>query len=79
MSDLPRSQYCRADVTIENCESLLFEFETEGPTSRQIIVARGQKSTLKPIEKDRIRDLRPGDKVELDGEERTITKVEIHR
>lgn len=72
--------YHPADKTpdLEDCEALIFSFEPNGLT--QLVVWMGKPSLLKPlVDVKRLRDLKPGDAVELRGKRHVVQSVGVFR
>ena len=79
--NIARDRYCRSNVTIENCHAILLHFkELKGAVPRLMVWRQDtQRPTIKCETKNRIRDLRTGDVVVLEGRIRKIIAVEIYR
>lgn len=79
--DLPlgvtRNEHARANLTLDTCVAMLFDLE---PGDSSIIVWKGNRANLRPLgDQKRIRDVRPGDKVEVFGAAKLVKAVEIYR
>lgn len=62
---------------LEKCEALIFTFD-DGLTS--LVVWKGKPSLLKPLsDVKRLRDIQPGDAVELRGKRYVVRSVGVFR
>lgn len=82
MNDLPtgvtRSRHASPRITLANCDAIRFSFEPDGLSG--IIVWRDKPARLRPVEQGkRISELRPGDRVLVEGVEETLRVVELYR
>ena len=83
MDDPPgitRDRYCSPSVTIETCYALFIVLEPLEDLRTTFMFWRNTQPTP-PFKgaKPRLRDLRPGDQVVVEGWRRKIAKVEIYR
>jgi hypothetical protein len=83
-SNLPpgvtRDRDARQDVTLENCELLKFCLRDERRAFTSINVSRHGPSLVQPEKKlSRLRDVRPGDYVLLEGARSLVTEVVVYR
>ena len=83
MNDPPgisRDRYCSPNVTLETAWAIYVELE---PLAELRCAFMFWKDDPRPvgliIDKPRIRDLRPGDTIVLDGWTRVVGKLEIYR
>jgi hypothetical protein len=76
-----RERYVSKSVTLENCQAIRFYFDPPiGSVEHSVIVWRNRPAKMKPLETvKRLRDLRPGDKVIVNGKTETMIAVEIYR
>lgn len=83
MDDPPgitRDQYCSPNVTLETAWAILIEVEPLEDLRCAFMVWRGDKQAPRiKSDKGRVRDLRPGDTVEVEGWLRKVARVEIYR
>ena len=82
-NDLPngvtREQHCPSHINLDNCSAISFSFKLEGEARGQAVISRTSTIEFKPVDKDRVRDVRPGDRVIIEGVERVIDLVEVFR
>jgi len=78
MHQIPLNSECTPTQTLENAYALQFQLAPPEPW-RSLIVWRDGPKPFKPVEKRRLRDLRPGDTVIYQGRRETICAVEIYR
>jgi hypothetical protein len=83
-NDLPegiaRSNEASPDATLDNCFALKFDFAgPDAQGTRSVIVWRDGPKNIRPLEKTRLRDVRPGDHVESFGKRECVVAVEIYR
>ena len=72
-----RNEHARANLTLETCVAMMFDLE---PGDSSIIVWKGNRPNLHPLgTQKRIRDIRPGDRVEVFGEPKVVKTVELYR
>ncbi|MEO8270300.1 MAG: hypothetical protein ABI557_11315 [Aureliella sp.] len=75
-----RDRYCSPNVTLETAWAIYVELEPLAELRCAFMFWKGDR--MQPgltIDKPRIRDLRPGDTLVLDGWKRLVEKVEIYR
>lgn len=79
--NIARDRYCAPNVTIENCHAILLHFkELKGAVPRLMVWRQdAQRPKIKCETKSRVRDLRAGDVIVLEGRSRKIIAVEIYR
>ncbi len=79
--NIARDRYCSANVTIENCHAILLHFkDLKGAVPRLMVWRKDtQRPKIKCEAKKRVRDLRTGDVVVVEGRIRKIIAVEIYR
>ena len=79
-SSITRDRDARSDVTLENCHIIKFEFSADHGSIERVNVWRHEPFILRPLRNvDRIRDVRPGDVVLLDGRRRRVRRVIVYR
>ena len=77
---IPINHYAAAGATLDNCRALLFRLAgTDDQPESEVIVWRDRPSLIKPVDDERLRDLRPGDKVEVGGKVRSVVAMEVYR
>ena len=75
-----RSNETSPDATLDTCFALKFDFEgPNGQGTKSVIVWRDGPKNIRPLEKTRLRDIRPGDYVESFGNRECVEAVEIYR
>ena len=83
MSKLPpgvtRSKDINQNATLDNCFAVKFELEAEDQGRSSLIVWRDGPKNIRPLEKTRLRDLRPDDYVQSFGKRIRVLSVEIYR
>lgn len=79
--NIARDRYCSPNVTIETCHAILLHFqELKGAVPRLMVWRQDQhRPKFQSRTKKRIRDLRTGDVIVLEGRIRKIIAVEIYR
>ena len=80
--ELPRYPNANPHLTADNCQALLLTFEPRGEaTGGSQVVWRNRKPGVEldlADAADRLRDLRPGDEILVDGRRQTIAKIELY-
>ena len=83
MDDPPgitRDRYCSPNVTLETAWAIFVELEPLAELRCAFMFWKGDPRPAElTIDKPRIRDLRPGDEIVMDGWRRLVVKVEIFR
>lgn len=75
---LPSYHPAEKPPSLENCEALIFSFEPDGLI--QLVVWKGKPALLKPLgDVQRIRDIQPGDAVEVQGKRMVVRSVGVFR
>ena len=81
--DLPAgvglAPHCAAGVGLHNCHALYFEYRYEDGSQAGIIAWRDFRKNIKPLGKKALRDLRPGDAVEVFGSRAELLTVQVYR
>ena len=78
MSEIPLNSECNPTQTLDTAHALQIQLAPSEPW-RSVIVWRDGVKPLKPVQKKRLRDLRPGDAVIYQGRQETIQAVEVYR
>jgi hypothetical protein len=78
--DVPKDKYCSCNVTLETCWAFYIELEPLDDERTAFMFWRGDKP-LKGFtaDKQRVRDIRPGDSVGFNGKLRKVARVQIYR
>lgn len=79
ISVISRNQHCPEWSTLENCRCIKFELQADDQTRSEVIISETSKLDFRQVEKKRIRDIRPGDRVILEGVERVVIDVSFYR
>ncbi|MFN3192698.1 MAG: hypothetical protein ACE361_19455 [Aureliella sp.] len=76
-----RDRYCSPRVSLETCEALLIELEPLSDLRFEYMFWRGLCTSppMKSETKPRLRDLRPGDEVVVEGFRRIVRVVKVFR
>lgn len=81
---ITRSPDLHSFVTLDDCRALMLHYRPDdaqpGEMLPNVIVWKGEPSAVRPLTGgDRIRDLRPGDRIDVLGVSATLLEVEIYR
>ena len=71
-------------VTLDNCQALRLFYREDhaqiGAVLSDVVVWKGKRSAVTPLDRRcRMRDLRPGDRIDVLGSPATLVEVEIYR
>lgn len=74
-----RADGCSEDVTVESCRSMRIALRCHGGQLVVVEVSAGEKPTIRPAPRERLRDLRVGDLVRFvaNGTLATVQWVEV--